>query len=155
MVERRSPKQDGDPAETVETQLGRLAAANAQTQADVERRLTGDSGWALERVLLNAIINQVPELLYAKDTKGRFMAANDVVARDNGLKRAEELIGKTDFDLFPADVAQGFFDVEQEIIASGKPMTDMEELRVDESGGTKWLLTTKVPMKDDRGRSSG
>ena len=155
MVERRSPKQDGDPADTAETQLGRLAAANAQTQADVERRLTGDAGLALERVLLKAIINQVPELLYAKDTKGRFMAANDVVARDNGLKRAEELIGKTDFDLFPADVAQGFFDVEQEIIASGKPMVDMEELRVDESGGTKWLLTTKVPMKDDRGEIVG
>jgi diguanylate cyclase (GGDEF)-like protein/PAS domain S-box-containing protein len=132
--------------EKTEETLNRLVAANARVQDTAMR-----ADWAVERVLLKAIINQVPELLYAKDTKGRFVAANDAVARDNGLQRAEELIGKTDFDNFPAETAQRFFDIEQAIIASGHPMIDMEELRSDESGNTKWLLTTKVPMKDDNG----
>ena len=88
--------------------MSRLAAANARLQADLDQRMASSPQWPVERVLLKAIINQLPEQLYAKDTKGRFVAANDVVARDNGLQRAEELIGKTDFDPFSAKVAQGF-----------------------------------------------
>jgi diguanylate cyclase (GGDEF)-like protein/PAS domain S-box-containing protein len=146
---------DGNPAQTVGAQIGRLISANERAQADLARRGPLPPDWAVERMLLKAIINQVPELLYAKDTEGRFVAANDAVARDNGLKRSEELIGKTDFDLHSLEMAQSFFDIEQRIIASGQPMIDMEELRTNESGGTKWLLTSKFPMRDDRGEIIG
>jgi PAS domain S-box-containing protein len=61
----------------------------------------------------------------------------------------------TDFDLYPAAVAQGFFDIEQRIISSGQPMIDMEEARTDEFGGMKWLLTTRVPMRNDHGEIVG
>ena len=105
--------------------------------------------------MLRAIINQLPELVYAKDIKGRFLTANEAVARDNGLERPEDLIGKTDFDLFPPEVARGFYDIEQKIIASGTPMIDIEEERVDETGSPKWLRTTKVPMRDDHGEIIG
>jgi diguanylate cyclase (GGDEF)-like protein/PAS domain S-box-containing protein len=155
MTEDRAQKLGGDQIVPVEAQISRLISANARLHADVERRLGSGSDWEVERALLRAIINQVPELVYAKDTKGRFVVANDAVARDVGLNRSEDLIGKTDFDLFPAEMAQGFFDIEQRIIASGQPMIDMDEKRTDESGDTKWLLTTKVPMKDDRGEIVG
>jgi diguanylate cyclase (GGDEF)-like protein/PAS domain S-box-containing protein len=154
MVESR-PRQNRDPTETVHDQIDRLISACARIQADAERLLKPEPAWAVERVLLTAIINQVPELLYAKDLKGRFVAANDAVARDNGLQRAEDVIGKTDFDLHPTDVAKGFFEIEQRIMASGQPMIDMEERRTDGPGGTKWLLTTKVPMKGGRGEIVG
>ena len=65
------------------------------------------------------------------------------------------MIGKTDFDLYPKELAQGFFDIEQEIVTTGRSMIDMEELRTDEAGATKWLLTTKLPMKDDAGEIVG
>jgi diguanylate cyclase (GGDEF)-like protein/PAS domain S-box-containing protein len=154
MVESRANRRQ-DPTEPARNQIGRLISACTRIQADVERLLESESAWAIERVLLKAIINQVPELLYAKDLEGRFIAANDAVARDNGLKRAVDVIGKTDFDLHPTDAANVFFQIEQRIISSGQPMIDMEELRTDESGDTKWLLTTKVPMKGDRGEIVG
>ena len=131
--------------------MSRLAAANAAVQADVERRLGAEPDGEVERQLLRAIINQIPELVYAKDIAGRFVAANQAVARDTGLERSADLIGKTDFDLFPPDVAQRFFDIEQAIMASGTPMIDMEEQRTDQNGAPKWLLTSKVPMSGDRG----
>ena len=146
-------KRVGGPIDTVATQRSRLVSANVQ--ADVEQPAGSRPSWEVERLLLKAIINQIPELVYAKDTKGRFLAANDAVARDTGLERSVDLIGKTDFDLFPSEVAQGFFDIEQAIIASGKPMIDMEEQRTDETGAPKWLLTSKMPMKDDRGEIVG
>ena len=155
MVKDPSKKRDADPTDTIDNQIRRLVSANANAQADAERRLASEPHWAFERILLKAIVNQLPELIYAKDTKGRFVTANDAAARDNGLKQAEELIGKTDFDLHPLEMAQGFFDIEQQIIASGRPMIDMEELRTDETGAIKWMLTTKSPMKDDRGEVVG
>lgn len=155
MVAKHRQKRTQAEQEPSALQIGRLISASARLQADIESLQPSEQDWAVERVLLKAIINQVPELLYAKDTKGRFVIANDAVARDNGLHRAEEVIGKTDFDLHPAAMAQSFFDIEQAIIASGHPSIDMEELRTDVAGKAKWLLTTKVPMRDERGTIIG
>ena len=155
MVKHRPKRPNKAPVDEVGIQLGRLVSANAQVQADVGARLASGPDWEVERFMLRAIINQLPELIYAKDIKGRFLTANNAVARDVGLERSEDLIGKTDFDLFPPDVAQGFRDIEQKVIASGTPMLDMEEKRIDEAGAPKWLRTTKLPMRDDQGEIVG
>src|SRR4029078_1385847 len=144
MGARRSRKRKGESTETAVSQMDRLVSASAHVLDDFERQLTAPPNWQIESVLLKAIVNQVPELLYAKDRRGHFIAANDAVARDNGLRRSDDLIGKTDFDLHTPEMAQRFFDIEQRIMASGQPMIDMEERRTDDSGGPKWLLTTKV-----------
>ncbi len=155
MVKHRPNRPDSAPIDRLDIELGRLVSANAQVQADVGARLASGPDWEVERFMLRAIINQLPELIYAKDTTGRFLAANDAVARDIGVERSEDLIGKTDFDLFPPDVAQGFHDIEQKVIASGTPMIDMEVNRTDEAGALKWLRTTKLPMRDDHGEIIG
>ncbi len=155
MVKHRPKRPDKAPVDEVGIQLGRLVSANAQVQADIGARLASGPDRQVERFMLRAIINQFPELIYAKDTTGRFLTANDAVARDIGVERSEDLIGKTDFDLFPPDVAQGFRDIEQKVIASGTPMIDMEVNRIDEAGAPKWLRTTKLPMRDDHGEIIG
>ncbi len=155
MVKHRPKRPDKDPVDEVGIQLGRLVSANAQVQADVRARLVSGLDWEVERFMLCAIINQLPELIYAKDVEGRFLTANDAVARDIGVERSEDLIGKTDFDLFSPDLAQGFHDIEQMIIASGTPTIDMEESRIDETGASNWLRTSKLPMRDDHGEIIG
>jgi len=132
---------------SVEAKIGRLAAASARVQAEIEA--------AIDRNLMRAILNELPVQVYAKDRHGRFLVANDAVARANRLERAAELIGKTDFDLFPRELAQRYFDIEQRIIATGEPMADLEEERPDDPAGMECLLTTKVPMRDDRGEIVG
>lgn len=79
---------------------------------------------------------------------GGFLAANEAVVRSNALQTAGELIGKTDFDLFPAAVAQGFFDTKQAIMAGGEPMIDNEAEWMNRSGASKWVQTTKVPIRE-------
>ena len=155
MVKHRPNRPDSAPIDKLDIELSRLVSANAQVQADVGARSASGPNWEVERFMLRAIINQLPELIYAKDTTGRFLAANDTVARDIGVERPEDLIGKTDFDLFPPDVARGFHDIEQKVIASGTPMIDMEVNRTDEAGAPKWLRTTKLPMRDDHGEIIG
>jgi PAS domain S-box-containing protein len=100
-----------------------------------------------ERLLLNALINSVPDYLFVKDTKSRFVIANRPVAEDLGLT-VPDLIGKTDFDLHDAALARKFFDEEQEVIRTGRPQIDVEQFVITTSGQTKWMSTSKWPLRD-------
>jgi diguanylate cyclase (GGDEF)-like protein/PAS domain S-box-containing protein len=100
------------------------------------------------------MINVVPDYLFVKDINSRFVIANSAVAEDLGL-RAEDLIGKTDFDLHSPDIARKFFADDQSVIGTGKPHIDIEEFVVTPSGGRKWLSTSKLPLRDPNGRIIG
>jgi diguanylate cyclase (GGDEF)-like protein/PAS domain S-box-containing protein len=100
---------------------------------------------ANERLSLQALIDRLPDNLWVKDVNSRFVIANQVTATRIGVAGPAELIGKTDFELLPMELAQKFAADEQQIIRSGQPMTDMEEF----AWGTKqWLSTTKVPLRN-------
>jgi len=155
MAKKPLVRAEGPPADAVNAQVRRLLAANAQVQADVKGRSGADPDEEVTVTLLKAIIDQLPERVFAKDLQGRFLVANDAVARDRGLEQSEDIVGKTDFDLFPVDVAQGYFELEQALLSTGEPMIDVEEERLDENGAHKWLLTSKAPMRNDRGEIVG
>ena len=93
------------------------------------------------------MIDSVPDYLFVKDTKSRFVVANHAVAEDLGLT-VEDLIGKTDFDLHSLELANKFFADEQQVIRSGRPEIDIEEFVVTRSGRRKWLSTSKLPLRN-------
>ncbi len=148
MVEYLLKKHGGDPAKSVEAQLNRLISANEKLQARIVEHLASEKDWNAERILFRAMIDQVPDYLFVKDTESRFVVANRAVAADLGLK-PKELIGKTDFELHPRELAARFFADEQKVISSGEPLLDIEEFVVDVSGSKKWLSTSKVPLRND------
>ncbi|HYB60991.1 MAG TPA: response regulator [Methylomirabilota bacterium] len=117
----------------------------------------GQTGGALaqERSLLHALIDNIPDYVYVKDTESRFTVANQAVATLMGAKSAAEMIGKTDFDYYPKELAATFRKDEQDIIDSGRSVIQKEESSVDSAGHEKWWLTTKVPLRDARGRVVG
>jgi diguanylate cyclase (GGDEF)-like protein/PAS domain S-box-containing protein len=119
-------------------------------------RLTAQEEWGAERVLLRAMIDQVPDYLFVKDLECRFLIVNTAVAHIHGFSDPDMLIGKTDFDLHPFERASGFFDIEQAIIDTGCPMIDMEEVVHDaETGKRRWLSSSKVAMRDDQNQIIG
>src|SRR5205823_2219514 len=113
-----------------------------------------DQAWEKERELFRAMIDQVPDYLFVKDRDSRFVVANKAVAADLGLN-PDDLIGKTDFDLHPHDLATKFFADEQNVIAAEQPMLDIEEFVIEPSGRQKWLSTSKVPMRNGAGEVIG
>ncbi|PZM10062.1 EAL and GGDEF domain-containing protein [Rhizobium tubonense] len=107
--------------------------------------------WRNERRFLRAMVDQVPDYLFVKDLDCRFVIANEAVARINGFASTDEVIGKTDFDLHDVATAEKFFEIEQRVIQSEQSIIDMEEVVVDAATGReKWLLTTKVAMRDHK-----
>src|ERR1043166_9274320 len=97
----------------------------------------------------------LPDFLYAKDAESRFVIANLSVATNAGVKTPADLVGKTDFDLFPKDLAANYYEDEQKVIRSGQPLLNREEQCVDTHGNMRYLLTTKVPFRDENGRING
>ena len=110
---------------------------------------------AEERRLLRLLIDNVPDYIYVKDSESRFVIVNRTVAELVGAQGPEELLGKSDFDFFPREIAASFFADEQAVIRSGKPLIDREEASVDARGNRKWNSTTKVPLLDTNGRAIG
>jgi PAS domain S-box-containing protein len=110
---------------------------------------------AHERNVLRTMIDLMPAFIYAKDAQSRFTACNKLVANRMGVT-PPELIGKTDFDFFPPEMAQKFYDDEQRLIHSGKPLIDCEEIAFDKTRGMdRSILTSKIPLRDAVGNLTG
>ena len=108
-----------------------------------------------ERTLLRTLIDNLPDLIYVKDDAGRFMVVNRAGLRHVGAASETEVIGRTDFDFFPAELAAHYQADEQALLRSGKALINQEEPSPDSGGRTHWLSTTKVPIRDSSGRVVG
>jgi PAS domain S-box-containing protein len=101
-----------------------------------------------ERRMLRALIDNIPDFMYVKDIKSRFVIANAHLARVVGVETPDELTGKTDYDYFPREMADSFFSDEQHIICSGQSLYNSEEKGLDSAGNETLVLTTKVLLRD-------
>ncbi len=108
-----------------------------------------------ERILLRTLINNLPDAIYAKDASCRKTMANPADVHNMGLQSETDVLGKNDFELFPKDVAEGFFADDQSVIQSGKAVLNREEYFIDEDGKKHWLMTSKLPLKDEGGKIVG
>ena len=131
------------------------------THEDISERLRADEEERAKRkavnevVSLQTLIDWLPDNVWVKDAASRFVISNNATATQIGLAGSADLIGKTDFDLHPAELAERFVADEQKIIRSGQSLIDQEEYVIDSSGAKRWLLTTKVPLRDDRNEVFG
>jgi len=108
-----------------------------------------------ERNLLRTLIDNMPDCIYAKDAQGRKIIANPGDLKNLRCKTEAEAIGKTDFDLFPKEIAERFFEAEQKVLKKGEPLVNQEEKVIRPDGESRWILSTKVPWRDAEGKIIG
>ena len=107
-----------------------------------------------ERELLRTLIDNLPDGIYAKDTAGRKIMVNPADLKVLGCQTEAEAIGKSDFDLFPKDIAEKFWADDQKVIR-GEPVINREEMTVNDEGEKYWQLTSKLPLRDQDGKVVG
>jgi diguanylate cyclase (GGDEF)-like protein/PAS domain S-box-containing protein len=154
MIGTRLPKHKSDQIEAPKRQLDKLTSANERLQVTIAEHLVSEDKWSNERALFRAMIDQVPDYLFVKDKDSRFIIANRAVAADLGLT-PEDLIGKTDFELHPTELAGKFYAQEQKVVATGEAILDIEEFVLEVSGRKKWLSTSKVALRNGAGEVIG
>jgi PAS domain S-box-containing protein len=121
---------------------------------DITARKQAQEALKRESSLMQALMDNIPDAIYFKDTASRFTRVNQH-APYRGGNAPEDVIGKTDFDFFIEAHARAAYEDEQRIIRTGQPIIDKEEKETYPDGASTWLSTTKVPIFDETGQVTG
>jgi len=107
-----------------------------------------------ERAQLRSLLNTIPDLVWLKDPQGVYLACNPTFEKLVGMPEAA-LVGKTDEDLFAAEVASSFRAYDQQVTLTGKPTTNEEWLTFAADGRRILVETIKTPSFDEEGKLVG
>jgi PAS domain S-box-containing protein len=118
--------------------------------SESQKILSDKDGFLLQNLLQN-----IPDHIYFKDRKSRFILINPACARLFGLRGPEDAVGKTDFDIFTPEHASGALADEQEILRTGNPIVGKDEKETWPDGSVSWVTSTKLPLRDANGKIVG
>jgi PAS domain S-box-containing protein len=127
----------------------------AELRHEIAERIRVEEALAHERALLRTLVDLLPDPIYAKDSIGRKTLANRADLRNMGFQTEAEALGKTDSDVFPAEIAAEFWADDQAVLQTGKPLLNREEVIVTGDGQPRWQLTSKVPLHNSVGQVIG
>jgi PAS domain S-box-containing protein len=140
----------------VEMSARRLADGTLQGIAhDITERHSLMKKLETEKDLLLTLIDSLPDLVFAKNRYGRFILVNRSLVQFAGASHPRELIGKSDHDFTPAELAEKYAEDDRRVLESAQSLINTEELSTFSSGSSRWVLTTKVPLVDKEGNVTG
>lgn len=98
---------------------------------------------------LHSIVDAIADPIFVKDRRHRFVLLNDACCRLIGRPR-EELLGKSDYDFFPKEEADVFWQKDEEVFKTGEPNLNEEDI-TDAAGETHTIVTKKSRYIDSTG----
>ena len=116
---------------------------------DITERKKAQDALRLRESYLTAIIENQPGLVWLKDRDGKFLAVNNSFAKSCNLDDPRLLLGKTDFDICPHELAAQYVADDNRVIKSGKPY--LVEEPISDRGDIRWFETFKTPIWDKQG----
>lgn len=108
----------------------------------------------LDRALVEAFLEHVPDFVFFKDASSRFIAASRSTARWHDRQPAE-LLGRTDADYFAPEQAAAARADEEEIMATGRPILARLEPASFLDGREAWTEVSRLPLRDETGAVVG
>jgi len=106
---------------------------------------------AREREFFTTLLDNIPDRIYFKDDRSRFIRINRALTRLFQLERPEEAYGRSDADFYDAEhAAQARVD-EKLVMETGEPLLNKVECETLHDGTRVWSLTTKLPLRDRKG----
>ncbi len=121
---------------------------------DITKQKQAEEVLASERNLMRTLIDAVPDRIWAKSVDGRYMLCNPTFIRQLG-KPVDQVIGKTNRDMWPPDLAERFDATDKALFASGQDIVGKPEPIVDAVGNRQWTSVTKVLLRDAAGKVAG
>ncbi len=131
-----------------EVKLLRRRAAQVEAGVSSNRREADRIGEAQVR-RMKAMLDSIPDMAWLKDVEGKFAAVNDASCKAFGMSY-EELLGKTDFDVAPPDLAKRYVEDDKEVIRTGERKQKEEQWGRGEKDKI-WVETIKTPVYNEKG----
>ena len=146
-VDIRSRDEIGELAASFNRMTGELQVAN-DARDKAEEKLFNS------RASLRAIMDNSPYMIWLKDTEGRYLAANREYLNSTGRIQMSEVVGKTDFELWPQALAEKFRAEDAEVMSSRRQKL-IEECSPNGKSEMSWIETFKIPVVDKNGQLLG
>ena len=127
-----------------------------QIRRDFERQISEPTtGLAQERLLLRAVLDDLPDIIFIKDMESRFAMVNQACVQQLGATDQQAVLGKTDADFVSPELAAQYLAVEAGVLQTGKTVTCEERTEHKTRGEIRWTMTTKLPLKNETGQIVG
>ncbi len=111
-----------------------------------------------ELLLIKTLINHLPSSIFVVDSRYRKTVFNEAHLRrvENTLNLQhrltyEDILGKTNWDIYPKEVADQYFDEDRKVIEEGLTILERENYQIDQNGNPVWETISKIPMRDSEG----
>ena len=103
----------------------------------------------------HSMLDKTNDYIYFKDKNHVFTAASKTLVELSSVNSREELVGKTDYDVFPKALADEYFKLEKEVFQGNIKVTQKFQPTLDKSGKQGWVDNRKYPIKDNNGNIIG
>ncbi|HXS68168.1 MAG TPA: PAS domain S-box protein [Candidatus Polarisedimenticolia bacterium] len=123
------------------------------TVEDITQKKQTEENLRNSEALYHSLVETIPQNIFRKDTQGKFTFANSQFCTLLGVK-LEDIVGKTDFDFFPAEMAEKYRRDDWRILETGQPFTTIEEHQ-SPKGERFFVQIVKTPLYEASGRIIG
>lgn len=120
---------------------------------DVTDRKRAEEQLLNSQAMYRSLVDNLPMCILRKDREGRFTFANNEFYRDSG-KTETEIVGKTDFDFYPHELASKYHSDDLKVLEQGESFSDIEAHRTP-AGEQKYVQVLKGPIHDAVGQIVG
>jgi PAS domain S-box-containing protein len=130
-----------------------LRRTNQRLQSEAAERQRAEAAAGESHDLLQAVTDNTTAVIYVKDLDGRYLMVNRRYLEVFNLRR-EDVIGKTDHDMFPGPMAEAFRAMDARVAAAGQALVE-EEVAPHADGKHHPYLSVKSPLRDRNGQVCG
>ena len=105
---------------------------------------------------LAELFEYVPDVgFFVKDVEGRYVAVNRSMVDRAGLRKKSEMLRRRVREVYPAELAERYWEQDQQVLHAGKPVVNRLDLQWFPNRRTGWCLTTKLPIRNAAGDVTG
>ncbi len=125
------------------------------TFQNIDNQVQSETKTKESELLLRTLIDNLPLNIFIKDTESRKILVNKAECDYLGVDSPEELLGKSDFELYDKDIAQISRNEDLRVMETLTPILAKETTNRKKSGKSTTFLTSKIPLIDHNGKANG
>lgn len=122
---------------------------------DITQRIETEKQIREERLLLRTLIDNLPDAIYVKNTKGQKILSNLADLNDMGISNEQEIIGKTDLEIYANEHGKQGYNEDMEVLETGKTILNKEVYSILKNNQKQWKLISKIPLTDENKKITG
>ena len=122
---------------------------------EITERKQAEKTLAKEHSMLLTLIDNLPDFVFIKDAKGRYVFDNAAHRAFMEVGTLDGIVGKTVFDFYPNDLATPLHADDQGVLSGGTPVLNRQEHLTDRKGRKIPVVTSKIPYRDEQRKIVG